>query len=164
VDGLKTGYTSSAGFCITATAKINDMRIITVVMGEPDSKTRSSEVTSIFDYVYAQYALDKIVTKDTVLDTVNIEKAKLSKVDIVPVSDVTDLYKKTEERANITYELDINNIKAPIKKGDLVGKLLLIENNKVVKKVDLTVKEDVKKANIFELFLRYLKNIFNLNL
>lgn len=157
VDGLKTGYTTEAGFCITATAKINDMRIITVVMGEPDSKTRNADVSSVFDYVYAQYGLKTIVDENTILDTVTIEKGKTEKVEIISKEKVTDLYKKTDGEKNLTYELLIDKIKAPIKNGDVVGKLVLKENNLEIKKIDLTVKQDVEKANIFDLYIRYLK-------
>ncbi len=161
VDGLKTGYTAEAGFCITATANINDMRIIAVVMGEPDSDTRNKDVSSIFDYVYAQYGLQKIVDTETVLKEVKIEKGKNEYAKIVAKEDITDLYNKNDGETDFTYDIDINKIKAPISKGDVVGKLTLKENGNTIKTVDLTVQEDVKKANIFELYLRYLKQIFN---
>ncbi len=161
VDGLKTGYTAEAGFCITATANINDMRIIAVVMGEPDSDTRNKDVSSIFDYVYAQYGLQKIVDTETVLKEVKVEKGKNEYAKIVAKEDITDLYNKNDGETDFTYDIDINKIKAPISKGDVVGKLTLKENGNTIKTVDLTVQEDVKKANIFELYLRYLKQIFN---
>ena len=161
VDGLKTGYTSEAGFCITATANINDMRIITVVMGEPDSETRNKDVSSVFDYVYAQYGLQKIVDTETILDEVSVEKGKVESVGIVAKEEVSDLYNKNDGTGNFTYEVEVDNLKAPLSKGDVVGKLTLKENNNVIRTIDLTVKEDVKKANIFELYLRYLSQIFN---
>ena len=161
VDGLKTGYTAEAGFCITATANINDMRIIAVVMGEPDSDTRNKDVSSIFDYVYAQYGLQKIVDAETILKEVKVEKGKNEYAKIVAKEDITDLYNKNDGETDFTYDIDINKIKAPISKGDVVGKLTLKENGNTIKTVDLTVQEDVKKANIFELYLRYLKQIFN---
>ena len=161
VDGLKTGYTSEAGFCITATANINDMRIITVVMGEPDSETRNKDVSSVFDYVYAQYGLQKIVDTETILEEVSVEKGKVESIGIVAKEEVNDLYNKNDGSGNFTYEVEVDNLKAPLSKGDVVGKLTLKENNNVIRTIDLTVKEDVKKANIFELYLRYLKQIFN---
>ena len=161
VDGLKTGYTSEAGFCITATANINDMRIITVVMGEPDSETRNKDVSSVFDYVYAQYGLQKIVNTETILEEVSVEKGKVESIGIVAKEEVNDLYNKNDGTGKFTYEVEIDNLKAPLSKGDVVGKLTLKENNNVIRTIDLTVKEDVKKANIFELYLRYLKQIFN---
>ena len=157
VDGLKTGYTNEAGFCITATAKKNDMRIITVVMGEPDTKTRNADVSSVFDYVYAQYGLNKIVDTNQILDTVKVEKGKKETVDIISTVDISDLYKKANGLVDVTYEIDIDKIKAPIKKGDVVGKLTLSDG----RTIDLTVKEDVEKANIFEMFYRNFINTIN---
>lgn len=157
VDGLKTGYTNEAGFCITATAKKNNMRIITVVMGEPDTKTRNSDVSSVFDYVYSQYALNNIVDKNQILSTVTVEKGKKVNASIVSLEDISDLYKKSDGMTDITYELKINKIKAPVKKGDVVGQLILSDG----RSVNLTVLEDVKKANIFEMFYRNLKNTIN---
>ncbi len=161
VDGLKTGYTSEAGFCITATANINDMRIITVVMGEPDSETRNKDVSSVFDYVYAQYGLQRIIDTETILEDVNVEKGKVESIGIVAKEEVTDLYNKNDGTGEFTYEVEVDNLKAPLSKGDVVGKLTLKENNNVIRTIDLTINEDVKKANIFELYLRYLKQIFN---
>lgn len=159
VDGLKTGYTKEAGFCMTATAKRGDMRIITVVMGEPDSKTRNSEVASIFDYVFAQYGLKKIVDTNTILKEVDVEKAKVDKIGIIAKEDVTDLFQKGQENSDLTYDITVNSLKAPISRGDVVGTLTLKENGNTIKTVDLTVQEDVKKANIFELYWRYLKEV-----
>ena len=161
VDGLKTGYTSEAGFCITATANINDMRIITVVMGEPDSDTRNKDVSSVFDYVYAQYGLQKIVDTETVLEEVSVEKGKVESIGIVAKEEVNDLYNKNDGTGEFTYGVEVDNLKAPLSKGDVVGKLTLKENNNVIRTIDLTINEDVEKANIFELYLRYLKQIFN---
>lgn len=161
VDGLKTGYTSEAGFCLTATAYINDMRTIAVVMGEPDSDTRNKEVSSIFDYVYAQYGLNKIIDTNTIVKEVLVEKGKQEYIGIVPKEEVTDLYNKNDGVGEFTYNIEVENIKAPISKGDVVGQLTLMENNNIIKTIDLTVNDDVPKANIFELYLRYLKQIFN---
>ena len=161
VDGLKTGYTSEAGFCLTATANINGMRIIAVVMGEPDSDTRNKEVSSIFDYVYAQYGLNKVIDTNTVVKEVAVEKGKQEYVGVVPKEDVTDLYNKNDGIGEFTYDIKVDSIKAPISKGDVVGQLTLMENNNVIKTIDLTVNDNVEKANIFELYLRYLKQVFN---
>ncbi|MCI5677416.1 MAG: D-alanyl-D-alanine carboxypeptidase family protein [Candidatus Faecisoma sp.] len=162
VDGLKTGYTSEAGHCLTATANINDMRIITVVMGEPDSNTRSSEVSSIFDYVYAQYALDKVVTKDTDLGEYDVDKGKVNKIKVAPIEDVTILHKKAEKMDNVTYDIEVDKLIAPINIGNLIGKLTLKQNGVVIKSVPLTVSENVSKANIFEVFWKNLKDTLSI--
>lgn len=164
VDGLKTGYTEGAGFCLTATMKQNGMRVIATVMGEPDSSTRNSEVSSMLDYAFAQVGLKKVLSKKSVVEKITLSKAKIDEVEIVPVKDVNVLYKKVDGEITPTYEIKLDKIKEPIKKGDIVGKLYVMNNDDVINEVDLTVKEDVDKCNFFELYFKYLKNILGGNI
>ena len=164
VDGLKTGYTAGAGYCLTATAKKNGMRIIAVTMGEPDSKTRNAEITSMLDYAFAQYEIETVLSTDSVLGKRKVEKGKDEYVTIVPTKNINLLYKKTDDRKNVTYDVKIDSLKAPIKKGDIVGKVEIKDGNNILNTIDVTVNNDVKKANVFELYLRNLKNIFNGNI
>lgn len=161
VDGLKTGYTKEAGYCLTATAKKNDMRLISVVMGEPDTKVRSSETTSLLDYGFAKYKAMKVVDKNTVVDKLKIEKASNKSVNIVPIENYSVITEKTNKIGKITYDLKLNYIKLPIKKGSKIGKIIVKEDNKKIKELDVTVKEDLKKANILQLYGTYLKSILN---
>lgn len=161
VDGLKTGYTKEAGYCLTATLKKNDMRLIAVAMGEPSNALRNSEVSSMLDYGFAQYKSTSIIKKSEVVTEVEIERAKKKKVEIVPVDDASILTKKNEKLGEITYEIVLDKIEAPIKKGDIVGKLEIKESGKKIKTIDLTVKEDIEKANIIELYGRYLSDIIS---
>ena len=164
VDGLKTGYTKEAGYCLTATAKKNNMRLISVVMGEPDTKIRNSETTSLLDYGFAKYKAETVVKKTNIIDKIKIEKAKDKEVNIVPVNDYSVIREKTNKIGKITYDLDLNNLKLPIKKGKVIGKLIVKENNKEIAKIDVTVSKDIKKANLLELYGSYLKNILNGNI
>lgn len=159
VDGLKTGYTKDAGYCLTGTAKKDGMRIIAVVMGEPDSKTRNKEVSEMLDYSFAQYKIDTLLKKESSVGKYEVNKAKEKYIEVVPKSDVTVLRKKSEKSGNASYEVKLNDLKAPIKKGDVVGKLRIKENGKYIRTIDLTTKSDINKANIGQLYLRYLTDI-----
>lgn len=161
VDGLKTGYTETAGYCLTATAKKNNMRLIAVAMGEPDSSTRNSEITSMLDYGFAQYIATELLSKKTTIAKIEIEKGKEKYVEVVPKNSVSLITKKTVKRGNISYNLKLDNVKAPLNKGDVVGNLEILEDGKVIDEVDVTVKNDVKKANFLELYWRYLQDIVN---
>ena len=158
VDGLKTGYTVEAGYCLTATAKKNNMRIITVVMGEPDSKTRNRETTNMLDYAFAQYKTTTLLSTNDVIKKVKVNKAKEEYINIVPTTNINILSKKGEDISSITYTTDIDEIKAPIKKGTIVGYINVNDNNK--QKIALTVDQDVSKASILDLFIRNLGDIF----
>lgn len=164
VDGLKTGYTEGAGFCLTATQKKNDMRVIATVMGEPDSGTRNNEVSAMLDYAFAQVGLKKVLSKKSVVDKVTVSKSKIDEVEIVPIKDVNILYKKVEGEITPTYEIELDEISVPLKKGNIVGKLYVMNNDEVINEVDLTVKEDINKCNLFELYFKYLKNILGGNI
>lgn len=159
-DGLKTGYTGEAGFCLTATAKRNGMRIIAVVMGEPDSKTRTSDVSSMLDYAFAQYETETFLSTESILDTININKGKKEYVNIVPKENVTILNKKTDNKKNATYNLEMYDMKLPLKKGDTIGKLSVYVDDNLYRDIDVTVSEDIEKADILTLYGRYLKKIF----
>ncbi len=164
VDGLKTGYTEGAGFCLTATMKKDGMRVIATVMGEPDSGTRNSEVSSMLDYSFAQVGLKKVLSKKSVIQKIQMPKAKVDEIKIVPAEDVNILYKKIEGEINPTYEVTIDEIKVPTKKGDVIGKLYVMNNDEVINEVDLTVSEDVEKCNLIELYGKYIKNILGGNI
>ena len=161
VDGLKTGYTKEAGYCLTATALKNGMRIIAVVMGEPDSKTRNKEVTELLDYAYAQYDLDTIISSKKVIGKKNVNKGKQKYAELILKEDATSLIKKGEKSENISYEVNIDKLNAPIKVGDVVGELTLKKDNKIIKNINITVKENIEKANFIDLYLMYIKDIIS---
>ena len=163
VDGLKTGYTKEAGYCLTATASKDGMRLITVVFGEPESSTRNKETTGMLDYGFSMYSVEKLLSKDLKVGTTKIYASDKETYEIVPMKDVNILNNKTQEKRNVTYEINTKTLSAPIKKGEVVGKLKIIENNKTIDEIDITVKNDVKKANIFKLYLRNIKNIITGN-
>lgn len=164
LDGLKTGFTNEAGYCLTFTAKKNNMRLLGVVMGEPESTTRNSEVKEMLDYGFAQYELETMLSTKSVLDTKEVDKGKKRYVDLVPKENINFLNKKTDEKKNASYEVQIDNLKAPLKVGDKVGTLIIKENDKTIRKVDITVSEGVEKANIIELFIRHLEDIITGNI
>lgn len=159
VDGLKTGYTETAGYCITTTAKKNDMRLITVVMGEPSSSVRNSETTGMLDYGFNTYKIDKVLSKNKVLSNKRVELGIITNVNVVPREDVNILNNKVGTKRNVTYEVKIDDIKAPVKKGDVVGKINVIENNKTIMTVDCTVDKNIDRASIVRVYFRNLLDV-----
>ena len=158
VDGLKTGYTEAAGYCLTATMAKDGMRIITVVMGEPDANTRSSETSAMLDYAFAQYKIDKVLSKDSVVEKKYNHKVKDELIEIVPARDVNVLINKSTP-ITPEFELNLNSLKSTIKKGDVIGTITVKDGSKVIDVVDLTVNNDVKSKTVLELFVQYLKKM-----
>lgn len=159
VDGLKTGYTDKSGYCITTTAKRDNLRFITVVMGEPTSAIRNSETTAMLDYGFNTYQVDTLISKNQVLGEEKVLLGEKDFVKIVSIDDVNILNNKVGDKRNVTYNVEIEDIKAPVKFGDVVGKIKVLENDKVIMEVDATVLEDVSKANIFKVYMRNLMDI-----
>lgn len=158
LDGLKTGFTNTAGYCITATAKRGNMRLISVVMGEENNQIRNQDTMELLNYGFSNYKMETILKKDDVVGSIGIKFGSKKRVDLVLKSDCQDLVSILEEN-NYSYEIIKNKIKAPVKKGDVVGKINLYSDSTKINEFDLTVKEDVRKSNFFELFIDNLVSL-----
>ncbi len=162
LDGLKTGYTKNAGYCLTATAKRNDMRLISVLMNEPTSQVRNSETVELLNYGFSNYKIKTIIEKEKSLGEVEVIDGKKEKVTIKLKDDATALEKINDEK-NYSYNVKVDKIQAPVNVGDVVGYLEITEGGTIIKNVDITVTESVNKANIWDLYKRYFKKILSGN-
>ncbi|EMA6341427.1 D-alanyl-D-alanine carboxypeptidase family protein [Bacillus cytotoxicus] len=155
VDGVKTGFTTEAKYCLTASAEKNGMRVISVVMGAPTSKERNSQVTKLLDYAFGQYTTKKLYKRGEKIQTVQVGKGKKEKVDLVAADNVSLLMKKGEDMDKIKKEIIAEKkVKAPIKKGDALGTLVITKDREVLLKQTIVAKEDVDAASWWELFKR----------
>ena len=158
VDGLKTGYTTMAGYCLTATASKDNFRLISVVMGEETSEARSSDTVKMLNYGFNTYKINVIKKNDEVLGKVRVDGGKHDYAEIVLLKDATELLKNTEEVSDYQFKLKVNNIKAPVKPGDIVGSALIIDSDgNIIDEVDVTVKNAIKKASILDYLLKNIK-------
>jgi len=130
-------------------------------MGEETSAIRNNEVSSLLDYGFAMYKSIEIINKNTVVAKEEVEKGKDKYVEIVPKEDFSMVLGKSEQLGEITYEVKINSIKAPIKIGDVVGNLIIKNDNKKIGEIELTINKNIDKANFIELYLRYLNDLIN---
>lgn len=152
VDGLKTGYTQEAGYCLTATANRGEMRVIAVVMGASKSDIRNQEVTRLIEYAYGQYELIQKLEGQKVVSNGYNMLAKNRSFEIVTSEPVTVLKKKTDAEQESKYDVSLNEeIKLPIQPGDQVGTLTYYYNGKAYKEIPLTVKEPVEKNSFIGL-------------
>lgn len=153
-DGLKTGHTDAAKYCLAATAKKNDMRLIAIVLGEEVSKVRNSETMALLDYGFNTYQVQIIKKKNEIVKTENIEKASTKKIEYVPVTDIGILSKKGDAKKKYSYDIKITKNKLPLTKGEVVGKIKIKDGNTVVGEKDITVKQSTKKLS----YLTLLRN------
>lgn len=160
-DGLKTGYTSEAKFCLAATAKRDGLRVIAVVLGEPNTKTRNSEVSGMFDFAFSQYALQPIYKAGETIGKVKVQKGKSPQIELAAGKTLNVLVKKGMSTENITHKLVLpEKLAAPIKAGQPVGKLVVYQDGRVLTEFELTAPADVDKAGWWTLFKRTAAHLF----
>lgn len=158
-DGLKTGFTDNAGYCMAVTAKRDGMRLVAIVLGEESGKVRNQETSELLDYGFNLYKVDVVKNKSDIIQEIKIDKGTKNKVSLSPKEDIVVLKKKSEISKKYDLDVKLEKIKLPLKKGDVIGKVLVKDNNKTIKKVDLIVNEDVKKLGYFKTILVTLKDI-----
>ena len=158
VDGLKTGFTQNAGYCLTATGKKNNLRLISVVMGEESIEKRSSDTVKLLNYGFNTFKVNLIKNKSEILGKVNVQKGKKENVDVVLINDLIELLNASDKPSNYKFKILVDKITAPVKKGDVIGKVKVLNDNGIlISEVDITVNENVLKANLWDLFKRNLK-------
>ena len=155
VDGLKTGFTSAAGYNLTSTAKKNNMRLIGVVMGVDTPDNRTSDTVKLLNYGFNTYKLSTIYEKDKIIDKVRVEKGKKDNVNLVLMNDATELLNINDQKKSYTINIKTDKIVAPLKKGDVVGSAEIIDNEgNIVTNVNITIEEDILKANFWDYYKR----------
>ena len=161
VDGLKTGYTTNAMYCITATAKKDNLRFITVVMGEPDNDTRTKDTANLLNYAFNTYRLNNLVKANKRVGVINDNKIINNHYYLYTKEDLNDVIEINNEvnysKPYIVYE----ELSYPIKKGSVVGYLKYKTDNEILS-VPLIVKEDIKKASYLDYIKRNLKIAFGI--
>ncbi|OGO76931.1 MAG: hypothetical protein A2Y23_00395 [Clostridiales bacterium GWB2_37_7] len=149
VDGIKTGYTRQALYCISVTAKKNNLRLISVIMGAPDVPTRTKEAKKLLDYGFANYSNYSVAKSGDVVAEAPVSKGDTSNLRIVSKDDISILIKKGEDK-NITKEIKIPDVLvAPIKKDQQLGEMILYKDKKEIAKFPLVASSDINKSSFF---------------
>ena len=157
-DGLKTGHTDNAGYCLAATTKRGDLRLIAIVLGEKDSKVRNKETMDLLNYGFNNVKLKKLKDKGSIIKTIKITKSDNNYFNAI-LKDNLNVLEDINDSNNYSYKVIINKFKLPLKKYDVVGKIDVIMNNKKVTSTNLISDRDINKMDIFELFKNNLLNI-----
>lgn len=158
-DGLKTGHTDAAKYCLAATAKKNDMRLIAIVLGEEVSKVRNSETMALLDYGFNTYKVQIVKKKNETVKTERVEKASTKKIEYIPIYDIGVLSKKSDTKKKYGYDIKITKNNLPLIKGEVVGKIKIKDGNNVVGEGDLTVKKSTKKLSYLVLLRNTIYDI-----
>lgn len=149
-DGLKTGSTDKAGYCVANTAEKDGKRFISVVMGAPDTKTRFADSTKMLNYAFANYHPMLLVRKGEAEHRVRVWKGSKEFIEAVPAGDLAVVVRKGAEQG-MTHKVDVvPEIIAPVSKGDRLGEIVFLRNGAPVARVDLVAGEDVRRKGFFE--------------
>lgn len=160
VDGLKSGYTSEAKSCITITAKKDGIRLIAVVMKEPDSTTRNQEIMQLLDYGFQKFAIKTVYKKDQEVGKVTIQNAHKKEVNVYAKEDVSLIYEQGENAQIEKEEIILTKPKAPYKANETIATLQIQLKDGTTITQDVYVKEDVEAIQYFDVFLQTLRKVF----
>lgn len=163
VDGLKTGFTTEAGYCLTATKKVDDMRILTVTMNAETKDDRNSDTIKLMESAFSMYNVKKVIDKNNSLGKTFVNKSTQKYVNYYLEDDAKLLLTKDTRDIKYDYKINVDNLTAPLNAGDVVGKLKLTYDNESVE-YNIIINEDVKKANYFETLYSYFKDIISGNI
>lgn len=158
VDGLKTGYTKEAGYCIVTTCKKDNLRLIGVLMNEDKPQTRNEDMKGLLNYGYSKYQQIKLYSKGEVLDTLKIKDLVDQEVKVITPKDIyylNDRASKGEVKTKIKY----NQIELPVFKNQEIGELVVKKQNKTIASYSLYLEKDVKKMNFLDKLLRVYKSL-----
>ena len=159
IDGLKTGFTDDAGYCLTATGKKGNMRLITVVMKEDNTDNRTKDTIAMMDYGFNMYSVKNIISKDNKIGNIYINLGKEEYADISSLEDINIVNSNQDNEAKFTYEIETDNVTAPLSKGSVVGKITVYKDGKYFNSSNLIITKNIKKANIVKVFFRNIKDV-----
>lgn len=155
--GLKTGSTSEAKFCLSGTAKKDNMELIAVVMAAPDPKTRFKEVMKLLDYGFANYAVKSGKKVGEVVTEVKVNKGMEDSVKGIVAAEVTALVNKGDKNELTSDVKAVEGVNAPVKKGDKIGEIIYYSNGNEAGKSDIVAEKDIEKAGL----VKNINNVIN---
>ncbi len=159
--GLKTGSTSKALYCLSASAERNGVSLIAVVLGAPGTAERFASAAKLLDYGFANYA---VVHGDELLGSIPNVRVQSGTADSVPVlveGNTSYIVKKGNED-KVEYEININSIcTAPIRSGDILGNVVFKIDGQKIGENNITAISDVPKITFFEMFMKNVKKYFS---
>lgn len=149
-DGLKTGYTSEAGFCVSTTAKRGNMRLVSVILNGNTSKERFNDAEKLINYGFANYSNDEIIKAGECLAEIPLDAGVEDKINAISLENYS-LCVKNDGSDIVETRIEIpEKINAPIKEGQDVGKIVIILNGQEVEKITLKSDKEYIKAGFIE--------------
>lgn len=152
LDGLKTGYTSQSGYCITVTALKDGLRLIAVVMKEPDKASRTKDATALLDAGFASYHREIILSEQELKEVMEIDKGLPHSISFTNAKELGTICRNDESLIEIHRSITLYDIKAPVQNGDVVGKLTIELQNGQQLSTDLISLQNVERLTFWPIF------------
>ena len=165
-DGVKTGHTESAGYCLISSAQRNEMRLIAVVAGAESDKERFNDTQRLLEYGFRFYSTQEVIKKDNALKDVTIWGGKEDLVSLGSENNIKLTLPRTIfKNITITYDFQ-NNLRAPIKEGQVLGTLIIKDGEKALHKENLVALNSVEAKGFFGRlwanFVLWIRSLFGL--
>ncbi|MCL6597984.1 MAG: D-alanyl-D-alanine carboxypeptidase [Alicyclobacillus macrosporangiidus] len=158
VDGLKTGYTAEAKYCLTATAKKDGFRVIAVVMGAPKPSVRNREVSELLNWSFSTFTSKVLYKAGQQVATVHVLHGTPETIPVVTSDTVGVIYKRGEH-PSLQTQMAIDDLQAPVKPGQVVGELKVVDGEDVVGSCHLVAGTGARKAGLFETLGRTVRGM-----
>ncbi|MBE7039346.1 MAG: D-alanyl-D-alanine carboxypeptidase [Ruminococcaceae bacterium] len=158
-NGLKTGSTSVAKYCLSASATRNDMTLIAVILAAPSSKERFADATKLLDYGFANYAIaNSLIDKEDMKEVKVLKGAK--QITMPGTEENTGVLVEKSKLENIEKKITLPaEVEAPVKKGQKLGEVEYFVGGEKVGSTDIIAAEDIKKAGLVTIFVRLAENL-----
>ncbi len=165
-DGVKTGHTESAGYCLISSAQRNEMRLIAVVAGAESDKERFNDTQRLLEYGFRFYSTQEVIKKDNALKDVTVWGGKEDLVSLGSENNIKLTLPRTIfKNITITYDFQ-NNLRAPIKEGQVLGTLIIKDGEKALHKENLVALNSVEAKGFFGRlwanFVLWIRSLFGL--
>lgn len=159
-DGLKTGFTNEAKYCISATATRDNIRMLTVIMGSPTYKVRNRDASMLMNYGFSKFEAKKVVEKNSDIEKVNLNKKGTKFYFVKAQNDLNIILERGKEN-KVTKKCILNEGKKEFKKNEVIGYCEIYVNDKLMGKVDVYSDRDVRTYSIFYNIKNNLSNLFD---
>ncbi len=156
--GLKTGTTSNAGFCLCATATRDNISFVSVVLGAKTSDDRFDLTRELLDYGFANYKLETIKIGSSKIKDIKVKGGEIKSIKPTYSQTQKVLLPKNSEKISYKYSFK-KEVKAPIKKGDSLGKIEVFSSNKKISTVELKSDKNIKSVSFLYIFKKMINNI-----
>ncbi|NLT48499.1 MAG: D-alanyl-D-alanine carboxypeptidase [Clostridiales bacterium] len=158
-NGIKTGFTQEAGYCLSGSATKDDLTLIAVVLGCDTTQHRWGETMKLLDYGFAICESAVLAKQGEVLGSIAVEKGSPMTMNAIADSDISLLVKKGERDQVTTEVILFDKLKAPVKAGDKVGELIALKDGQEVGRYTLVADSDIDVAKLHEIYIRMLRTL-----